>query len=56
MNKGQLVDKIAEDAGLTKKQAAAALTAVMDAAEARLKASIIMRSSIMLSFAGGQVD
>lgn len=38
MNKGQLVDKIAEDAGLTKKQATAALSAVMDAVKGALKA------------------
>ena len=37
MNKGQLVDKIAEDAGLTKKQAAAALDAVMGAVKGALK-------------------
>ncbi|MEZ4886293.1 MAG: HU family DNA-binding protein [Chitinophagales bacterium] len=36
MNKGQLVDKIAEDAGLTKKQAAAALEAVVSAVKGAL--------------------
>lgn len=37
MNKGQLVDKIAEDADLTKKQAAAALDAVMGAVKGALQ-------------------
>lgn len=31
MNKGELVDKIAEKAGVTKKQADAVLTAILDA-------------------------
>lgn len=37
MNKGQLVDKIADGAGLTKKQAGAALEAVMEAVKGALK-------------------
>lgn len=38
MNKGQLISKIAEDAGLTKVQATAALDAVVDGVTGTLKA------------------
>lgn len=38
MNKGQLISKIAEDAGLTKAQATAALEAVIDGVTGTLKA------------------
>lgn len=38
MNKGQLISKIAEDAGLTKVQATAALDAVIDGVTGTLKA------------------
>ena len=37
MNKGQLISKIAEDAGLTKAQATAALDAVVDGVTGALK-------------------
>lgn len=37
MNKGQLISKIAEDAGLTKVQATAALDAVVDGVTGTLK-------------------
>lgn len=37
MNKGQLISKIAEDAGLTKVQATAALDAVVDGVTGALK-------------------
>lgn len=37
MNKGQLISKIAEDAGLTKVQATAALEAVVDGVTGALK-------------------
>ena len=38
MNKGQLISKISEDAGLTKVQASAALEAVVDGVTGTLKA------------------
>ncbi len=38
MNKGDLVNKIAEDAGLTKAQATAALKSTLDAIAAAMKA------------------